>query len=139
MEQAMKVLVVDDERQILDELRSFLSRRGHSVMCVDGVVAAIHTLGKDGPFDVLLTDIRMPDGSGLEVLRACLDLQPGAVRYVMSGHAGPEEIAQARIGGALDYFPKPVALRSLMQVLADMAQARNGQCATRPVKHARGR
>ena len=130
-QRAMKVLVVDDEPEILDELRGFLARHGHTVMCVDGAVAAIHSLGKDGPFDVLLTDIRMPDGRGLEVLRACRDLQPQAARYVMSGHAGPDEIAQARNGGALDYFPKPVALRSLMEVLASMAQAPRRQARRR--------
>jgi two-component system response regulator PilR (NtrC family) len=120
----MNILVVDDEREILDELRSFLSRRGHTVMCVDGAMAAIRTLGEEGPFDVLLTDIRMPDGSGLDVVRACLDMQPQAASYVMSGHAGPDEIAQARDDGALDYFPKPVALRSLMEVLAAMSRNR---------------
>jgi two-component system response regulator PilR (NtrC family) len=118
----MNILVVDDEREILDELRAFLSRRGHTVMCVDGAMAAIRTLGEEGPFDVLLTDIRMPDGSGLDVVRACLGTQPQAAKFVMSGHAGPDEIEQARSDGALDYFPKPVALRSLMQVLASMAR-----------------
>ena len=128
----MNILVVDDEREILDELRGFLSRRGHTVMCVDGAMAAIKTLGQDGPFDVLLTDIRMPDGSGLDVLRACIDTQPQAASYVMSGHAGPDEIAQARNDGALDYFPKPVALRSLMQVLAAMSRDRDGRAEMHP-------
>ncbi len=138
----MNILVVDDEREILDELRGFLSRRGHTVMCVDGAMAAIRTLGQDGPFDVLLTDIRMPDGSGLEVVRACLDTQPQTASYVMSGHAGPDEIAQARNDGALDYFPKPVALRSLMEVLAGMARDRDGRAeihATAPPARATAR
>jgi len=125
----MKILLVDDEPEILDELRGILSRRGHTVMCVDGAMAAIHTLGQNGPFDVLLTDIRMPDGSGIDVVRACLNLDPKPASFVMSGHAGEEEIARARQEGALDYFPKPVALRALMEVLADLTgnQARNAE------------
>jgi DNA-binding NtrC family response regulator len=132
----MKILLVDDEPEILDELRDVLSRRGHTVMCVDGAMAAIHTLGRNGPFDVLLTDIRMPDGSGIDVVRACLDLQPKAARFVMSGHAGDEEIARARDEGALDYFPKPVALRALMQVLAGISGHRDASPEARPAKRA---
>jgi DNA-binding NtrC family response regulator len=126
----MKLLVVDDEPEILDELRGFLARHGHTVMCVDGAVAAIRSLGRHGPFDVLLTDIRMPDGSGLEVLRACRDLHPQTARYAMSGHAGPEEIALVNKGGA-QYFPKPVALRSLMEALASLSQAPRRQARRR--------
>jgi DNA-binding NtrC family response regulator len=116
--------VVDDEREILDELSGLLSRRGHTVVCVDGAMTAIRTLDEDGPFDVLLTDIRMPDGSGLDVVRAALAIEPGIASYVMSGHAGPEEISQARDDGALDYFPKPVAFRALMEVLASLSAKR---------------
>ncbi|TWT02878.1 response regulator [Reyranella sp. CPCC 100927] len=131
----MKILLVDDEPEILDELRGILSRRGHTVMCVDGAMAAIHTLGQNGPFDVLLTDIRMPDGSGIDVVRACLDLDHKPATFVMSGHASEEEIARAREEGALDYFPKPIALRALMEVLADLTgnQARNAMTAVRRV------
>ncbi|HKU94819.1 MAG TPA: response regulator [Vineibacter sp.] len=131
----MKILLVDDEPEILDELRGILSRRGHTVMCVDGAMAAIHTLGHNGPFDVLLTDIRMPDGSGIDVVRACLNMDPKPASFVMSGHAGDEEIALAREEGALDYFPKPVALRALMEVLAGLTgnQARNAAAALKRV------
>lgn len=121
----MNILLVDDEHDILDELRGVLSRRGHTVMCVDGAMAAIRTLGENGPFDVLLTDIRMPDGSGIDVVRASLDLPHRPASYVMSAHAGPDEIAQARDEGALDYFPKPVALRALMEVLAGISSGRD--------------
>lgn len=123
----MNILVVDDEREILDELSSLLSRRGHTVVCVDGAITAIRTLDRDGPFDVLITDIRMPDGSGLDVVRACLDLDPDTASYVMSAHAGPDEIKQARDDGALDYFPKPVAFRALMEVLASLSARRELQ------------
>ena len=104
-------------------------------MCVDGAMAAIHTLGQNGPFDVLLTDIRMPDGSGIDVVRACLDLDHKPATFVMSGHASEEEIARAREEGALDYFPKPIALRALMEVLADLTgnQARNAMTAVRRI------
>jgi two-component system response regulator PilR (NtrC family) len=134
--QLMNILVVDDEHEILDELRGFLSRRGHTVMCVDGAVAAIRTLDENGPFDVLLTDIRMPDGSGLDVVRASLDLDRPPASFVMSGHAGADEIAQARDEGALDYFPKPVALRTLMQALAGMSGNDNGRPSPTPSRPA---
>jgi hypothetical protein len=50
----------------------------------------------------------------------------------MSGHAGTAEIEEARADGALRYFPKPVALRSLMKILAEMAQKDSCGTATGP-------
>jgi DNA-binding NtrC family response regulator len=115
----MRILLVDDEEDIVEELGRFLRRRGHEVVGAGRVAAALRALGSDGPFDVVLTDLRMPDGSGLDVVRACCDLpQPRPLALVMSGHAGGAEVAQARKDGALQFFPKPVSLPELMRMLA---------------------
>ena len=121
----MRILLVDDEEEIVEELGRFLRRRGHEVVGAGRVAAATRTLGSDGPFDVVLTDLRMPDGSGLDVVRACRDhAPPRPLALVMSGHAGRGEVAQARLDGALQFFPKPVSLPELMKALAAIQAAR---------------
>lgn len=123
----MRILLVDDEEDIVEELGRFLRRRGHEVVGAGGVDAAMRALDNDRPFDVVLTDLRMPDGSGLDVLRACRDCpQPRPAALVMSGHAGRAEIAQAREDGALHFFPKPVSLPELMKTLASLEASRRG-------------
>jgi two-component system response regulator PilR (NtrC family) len=118
----MKILLVDDDVEIIDELGIFLRRRGHDVVCVAGVVEALRALEGATRFDVVLTDLRRPDGSGIDVLRACRALpapQPKAI--LMSGHAGPEESRNARDEGAQYVFAKPVPVNALLQALAGFA------------------
>lgn len=121
----MRILVVDDETDIVAEMGRFLRRRGHDVMGAHDVGAALRALAGDGPFDVVLTDLRMPDGSGLEVVRACAaGAAPRPTSLVMSGHAGSADVAELRAAGAADFFSKPVSLPSLLAVLASVAAAR---------------
>jgi CheY-like chemotaxis protein len=121
----MNILLVDDEEAIVEELGRFLRRRGHEVVAAGGVDAALRALDNDGPFDVVLTDLRMPDGTGLDVVRACRARpHPRPAALVMSGHAGRADIAQAREDGALHFFPKPVSLPELMKTLAGIEAAR---------------
>src|SRR5262249_60735777 len=63
------ILVVDDEYSARTTLALLLRHRGHVVREADGVTAAIHEL-RAGVFDVIVTDLRMPDGVGLDVLHA---------------------------------------------------------------------
>jgi DNA-binding NtrC family response regulator len=123
----MKILLVDDEADIVAELSGFLHRRGHGVVAADGAPAAIRALSDDGPFDVVITDIRMPDGSGFDVVHACMGRPgPRPAMLVMSGHAAPDEISRIHAEGALHFFPKPLALRELATVLAGIAAGRCG-------------
>src|SRR5262245_50087506 len=117
----MNILLVDDESEIVHELTGFLRRRGHGVAGADCVAAALHALDHEGPFDVVLTDMRMPDGSGLDVVRACRKGgQPQPSTLVMSGHAGPADIAEAHSEGALHFLAKPISLRALRDLLAGL-------------------
>ena len=127
----MKILLVDDEEDIVEELSGFLHRRGHGVVAADGASAAIRALDRDGPFDVVLTDMRMPEGSGFDVVHACRDQpEPRPAMLVMSGHAAPDEISRIHAEGALHFFPKPLALRELATVLAGIAAGRSNRPAT---------
>jgi two-component system response regulator PilR (NtrC family) len=113
----MRILVVDDDPDILGELCAFLGRRGHDVVGANGARQAIAALGRD-PFAIVLTDMRMPDGSGLDVLRAANDVEPSPLKLVMTGQAGEHDLNEARRLGARDIFFKPLTLKAILAAIS---------------------
>jgi two-component system response regulator PilR (NtrC family) len=109
---AHRVLVVDDEADILELLELTLMRMGLEVERAANVRQALDLL-KAGEFDLCLTDMRLPDGDGLELVRHigehCDDL-PVAV---ITAHGSMENAVAALKAGAFDYIAKPVALEQL--------------------------
>src|SRR5262245_9914982 len=99
------ILVVDDELAPRATMAMLLRRRGHQVCEADGVTAAVRALSIDRP-DVVLTDLRMPDGLGLDVVRAARVHCPEADVIVLTGYAGWESAKEAMQLGAVDYFEK---------------------------------
>jgi two-component system response regulator PilR (NtrC family) len=106
------VLVVDDEADIRELLELTLLRMGLGVECA-GTVAQATELLKTHGFDLCLTDMRLPDGDGLELVRYiganCTDL-PVAV---ITAHGSTENAVAALKAGAFDYVSKPLSLEQL--------------------------
>jgi len=109
---AARVLVVDDEADILELLELTLMRMGLEVERAASVREARERLDR-GSFDLCLTDMRLPDGEGLELVRHiaahCDDL-PVAV---ITAHGSTENAVAALKAGAFDYLAKPVSLEQL--------------------------
>src|SRR5262245_8410810 len=99
------ILLVDDEESARLTLGLLLKRRGHVVLEADGVVAAKQALG-GAAFDVVITDLWMPDGQGLEVLRVARARCPDANVILLTAHPGWESAKEAMRLGAFDYFEK---------------------------------
>ena len=99
------LLVVDDEPSARGTLALLLRKRGHRVVEADGVTAAMKCLG-DEIFDLIVTDLRMPDGNGLDVLRAAKTHAPDTEVILLTAYAGWESAKEAMQLGALDYFEK---------------------------------
>src|SRR5262247_4746706 len=99
------ILLVDDEASARLTLGLLLKRRGHVVEEADGVLAATKAL-IGAPFDVVITDLWMPDGQGLEVLRAARARNPDANVILLTAHPGWESAKEAMRLGAFDYFEK---------------------------------
>ena len=99
------ILVVDDEPSQRLTMALLLKTRGHRVREADGVTAALGVLASDPP-DIVVTDLRMPDGAGLDVLRAARIHCPDADVIVLTGYAGWESAKEAMQLGAVDYFEK---------------------------------
>jgi DNA-binding NtrC family response regulator len=99
------ILIVDDETSARVTLALLLRKRGHRVREAQGLTAAAKTLA-DEAFDLVVTDLRMPDGTGLDVLRAAKAHCPEADVILLTAYAGWESAKEAMQLGALDYFEK---------------------------------
>jgi DNA-binding NtrC family response regulator len=106
------VMVVDDEPGIRTALRANFLRHGWRVETASCVRDAIRNLeGKE--FDLVVTDIRMPDGTGMEVMRAVRQLSPGTAVILLTAFGSVPDAVTAMRDGALDYLTKPISFDQL--------------------------
>jgi two-component system nitrogen regulation response regulator NtrX len=103
-----KILVVDDEKSILDSLAGILADEGFTPVCVDSAEKAIGYLGEE-TVDLVLLDIWMPGMDGLEALEKIKDSYPELQVIMISGHGTIETAVQATKMGAFDYIEKPLS------------------------------
>jgi two-component system response regulator PilR (NtrC family) len=104
----IRVLVVDDEPGLRHVLEVTLRRLGHEVVAVPGVRAALEALRQNPqPFPLVLTDLVMPDGSGIDVLSAAKQRAAATEVIVMTAHSTVEAAIDAMRRGAYDFVTKP--------------------------------
>mgnify|MGYP001059463672 CR=1 FL=1 len=101
-----KILIVDDEKDILRALEFILSREGYSVSTATSGEEAIELL-KKAEYDLVLTDLRMEGMDGLEVLQKTLQMRPSTLVIIMTAYATVESAVTAMKMGASDYIVKP--------------------------------
>jgi DNA-binding NtrC family response regulator len=99
------LLVVDDEAGARSTLALLLRKRGHRVVEADGVTTAAKRLAEE-VFDLVVTDLRMPDGDGLDVLRTAKAQAPATEVIPLTAYAEWKSAKEAIRLGALDYFEK---------------------------------
>lgn len=109
---ARSVLIVDDEEDILELLELTLLKMGLDVERASTVKEAIKKV-KEGAFDLCLTDMRLPDGDGLEVLTFISENDQDLPVAVITAHGNTENAVAALKAGAFDYLAKPVSLEQL--------------------------
>lgn len=110
------ILVVDDEPSILSTLKKALSLEGYSVDVAGGVKLAEERLAKRS-YDVLLLDVSLPDGNGVELLERLRKAGSDAIVIMMSGHATIDTAVRATKLGALDFLEKPLSTDRLLVML----------------------
>ncbi len=110
------VIVVEDHADTAEGLRRFLSRIGYKVYIAPDVASA-RALAKAVEFDVLLSDIRLPDGTGWDLMRELSREQPDLRGIAISGFNSEKEIARSKRVGFLDHIAKPLVPEELSAVL----------------------
>jgi len=103
-----KILIVDDEPALRHVLEITFRRQGYEVISAPGVKSAIEALRQNPqPFPLVLTDLLMPDGSGIEVLTAAKERNEATEVIVMTAHSTVEAALDAMRRGAYDFITKP--------------------------------
>jgi len=130
----MKILLVDDDQDGLEDLDNLLRNNGFNTTTFADSRQALRAF-LDGGFDVVLTDLKMPRLSGIELLKAILVHDPAAYVLVITAFDDPDNRKWALAGGAYDLFGKPLDTKKLLNVLTDIAgrlKLRQGQEPHRP-------
>ena len=118
-----RILVVDDERSMRELLAIVLKREGYDVMLAENGKTALAALER-GTVDLLISDIKMPDMTGIEVLRGAKSLDPTVEAIMMTAFASQETAIEALRLGACDYVIKPFDVDELKVKVREKLESR---------------
>ena len=124
--QQANILVVDDEPDLRTLYELTLLREGYRVEAAGDLAQAREQL-KEKRFDAIITDMRLPDGLGLELLKEIVAGQRGERCVVITAHGSAENAVEALKAGAFDYLTKPVDLKQFRSVVASAIQGARSQ------------
>ena len=110
-----RILVVDDEEAILYVFDRYLSVAGYRVVVANNGFDAVQA-GEAGPFDLLITDFRMPGMNGVEVIHALRRLQPALPALVISGNP----IEAGAMPKGVRFLSKPVSMADLLDLIPSL-------------------
>jgi two-component system, NtrC family, response regulator PilR len=114
---APSVLVIDDEPDLRTLYELSLTREGYEVTTAGSVAQALSALA-ERTFDTVVSDMQLPDGLGLEILRFLSQSQRNERCVVITAHGSAENAVEALKSGAFDYLTKPVDLKQFRNVVA---------------------
>ena len=112
-----RILVVDDEPGLREMLSVLLRRARHEPVVVAGVVAALAHIKADDPYDLVVTDLSMPDGTGMQVLDAARTKDATTEVIMITAYATTEAAVESMRKGAYDYVQKPFNNAELLATL----------------------
>lgn len=118
--------MVDDERSMREFLEIMLQKDGYAVRCAQSGKEALDLLHRES-FDLVITDIRMKPVNGLDVLKQCKAIHPGAAVIIISAYASAEMAVAAMKEGAYDYLPKPFKIDEMRSVITNALQSKEGE------------
>ena len=117
-----KILVVDDERNVLRAFEDILATRGHESSCTSGAEEAMRRL-KEADVELVILDICLPGMSGLDALAQIRQIQPTLPVIVMTGQGTTDTAIEATKRGAFDYHLKPFEPEEMLQTIAKALEA----------------
>ena len=107
-----RLLIVEDERILRENLQTMFSEHGYQAEAAPNGEEAIRRLDQER-FDLIITDMRMPEADGLEVLRKARQMDENTLVLVMTAYGSVEAAVEAMRFGAYDYIQKPFDLDEL--------------------------
>jgi two-component system response regulator HydG len=118
-ETGMRILVVDDHAEMGDMIVEWLTERGFLATAVQNGRDALSALGREG-FDAMVTDVRMPEMDGLQLMSAARAAHPGLAVIVMTAYGAIDSAVEATANGAHAHLTKPFKFEELARLLREL-------------------
>lgn len=115
-----KILLIDDDEDILIELEELLVQLGFACLCAGKASEALAQLDQHADIRLIISDLRMPDQSGLRLLQILAERNDGKYSVpviITSGHADMDDVITLFRNGAVDFLPKPIHYEHLVSLL----------------------
>jgi DNA-binding NtrC family response regulator len=109
-----KILIVDDEAGIVQEIKEFLEEEGYAVRTADSAKTGIPMIAEFLP-DVIMIDVKLPDASGIDVLKACKEKSPLTKTIMVTGYVDQHVMDEAEANGRDTFLQKPFDLVRLIE------------------------
>ena len=119
-----KILVIDDDPLVSDSLGQVIEKMGHGAVRAASVAAALQAV-RSQAFDIVFCDVRMPDGSGLDILPEIRAASPAPEVIIITGFGDPDGAELAIKKGAWDYVEKPLAVKDVTLAVERALQYRD--------------
>lgn len=116
--------MVDDEVELKDALVDALLKQSYEARGYTSGYEALEVLQLE-TFDLLITDLMMPEMDGITLINAALEIDPNLVPIIMTGQGTNQTADEAKRVGAFDYVRKPFRMKTLMPVLKRALQTRH--------------
>ncbi len=108
----ISILIIDDEEMIVDEFLFFLEQFGYKVHGLTDSKVAMEKLKKE-KFDIVITDLKMPDVSGMDIARTVKKYSPETLTFIITGFATVDSVIEAIQQGVYDYIRKPFKFKEI--------------------------
>jgi CheY-like chemotaxis protein len=118
----LRILLVEDHGDTASALKWLLNSRGHDVETAGAVATAMQALARS-EFDLLLSDLGLPDGSGLDIMRHLVAQGRDLPGIVISGFGHQQDITESRLAGFAAHITKPVLADQLSRTIATVMGA----------------
>ena len=121
MSAALRILVVDDDKSLASAIAESLTTKGHAcTIATSGRAGAVKV--EAGDFDLVFTDLKMPDLDGMEIVKLCREKMPEAEVYLVTGVNDVKSAVQAMKLGASHYLLKPPDMTELRMIAEKAAE-----------------
>ena len=117
-----RILIVEDDRNTLSGLVEILQEEGYEVVGLDSAPAALRTLERER-FDILLTDLKMPEIDGFQLYEKSLAIAPDMKTIIMTAYSSVKDAVEAMKRGVYEYLTKPLNLDELFVMLRKVTEA----------------
>src|ERR1051325_2755946 len=130
-----RILVIDDDPNVLDLTRFHLQKEGFEVLTAESGEDGLRLLA-GSLFNVALTDLRLPDIDGIELVKRCKEVSPDTEIIIITGYSSIGKAVEAAHAGAFHFVEKPINYEELLLLIN---KAIESSAQKTEIKHLRGR